>query len=64
MVNEADAPPVGLILCTDRKTARVEYATGGMDQTLFVSRYLVSLPKPEELEHLLDLDRAYLERKT
>lgn len=60
MVGEMDNPPVGLILCTDRKSARVEYATAGMDQTLFVSRYLVNLPKPEDLERLLEQDRAFL----
>jgi hypothetical protein len=28
----------------------VEYATAGMDQQLFVSKYLLELPKKEQLE--------------
>ena len=50
---EGDNPPVGLLLCTDKDKALVEYATGGMDENLFVSTYKVALPKPEELEAFL-----------
>jgi len=35
-----------------------QYATGGLDHPLFVSRYLVALPKPEQLEQLIETDRA------
>jgi predicted nuclease of restriction endonuclease-like (RecB) superfamily len=54
MMAEGDQPPVGLILCTDKKETRVNYATAGLDQQLFVSRYLVALPKPEELQALIE----------
>lgn len=50
---EGDNPPVGLLLCTDKDHALVEYALGGMDENLFVSAYKVALPKPEELEAFL-----------
>jgi predicted nuclease of restriction endonuclease-like (RecB) superfamily len=53
-----DEPPVGLILCTDKNQTRVSYATAGLDQELFVSRYLVALPKPEELQALIERDTA------
>ena len=33
-------------------------ATAGLDQQRFVSRYLVSLPKPEELHALIENDCA------
>ena len=52
-MSEVDNPPVGLLLCTDKDHALVEYALGGMDENLFVSAYKVALPKPEELEAFL-----------
>ena len=39
-----------------------QYATGGQDPQLFVSRYLVALPKPEQLEQLIEADRAACEQ--
>lgn len=62
MMQPGDEPPVGLILCTDKKETRVDYATAGLDHQLFVSRYLVALPKPEELERLIETDRAVWEQ--
>lgn len=50
---EGDNPPIGLLLCTDKDHALVEYALGGMDENLFVSTYQVALPKAEELEAFL-----------
>lgn len=50
--------PVGLLLCSSKDETKVEYATGGLDQKLFVSRYLVALPQPEELRKLLEADRG------
>ena len=63
MMAEGDQPPVGLILCTDKKETRVNYATAGLDQQLFVSRYLVALPKPEELQALIENDCALWQQK-
>ena len=48
-----DNPPIGLLLCTDKDHALVEYALGGMDENLFVSAYKVALPKPDELKAFL-----------
>ena len=36
----------------------VEFATAGMDQKLFVSRYLTALPTVEQLKTFLERDRA------
>lgn len=57
-VEAGDQPPVGLLLCAGKDQAKVQYATAGLDQSLFVSRYLVALPKPEELQRLVDADQA------
>lgn len=45
-----DNPAIGILLCTQKGKKLVEYATAGMDNQLFVSKYLVELPKKEELE--------------
>ena len=50
---EGDNPPIGLLLCTNKDHALVEYALGGMDENLFVSTYKVALPKLDELEAFL-----------
>jgi len=60
---DGDNPPVGLLLCTDKDNTKVEYAIAGLDHQLFVSRYQVALPKPEELERLIEEDRAAWEQR-
>ncbi|HEX2958029.1 MAG TPA: PDDEXK nuclease domain-containing protein [Chitinispirillaceae bacterium] len=57
MMVEGDNPPVGLILCTDRDETRVKYATSGLDNTLFVSKYLTQLPSADTLREFLEGDR-------
>ncbi len=41
---------VGILLVTDKNNALVEFATAGMDNHLFVSKYMLELPKKEQLE--------------
>jgi hypothetical protein len=45
-----DNPAIGILLCTEKGKKLVEYATAGMDNQLFVSKYLLELPKKEDLE--------------
>jgi len=52
-ISEGDNPPVGIILCADKDDTLVEYSTAGMDDQLFVSKYLVNLPKKNVLEELI-----------
>lgn len=59
MMQKGDNPPVGILLCTDKDRTDVEFATAGMDQKLFVSRYLTALPSVEELKALVETDRAH-----
>jgi predicted nuclease of restriction endonuclease-like (RecB) superfamily len=49
VMEEDDNPPVGLLLVTDKNNALVEYATAGMDENLFVKKYMLQLPKKEAL---------------
>lgn len=39
-----DNEPIGIILMTDKDEVLVDYATGGMTNQLFVSKYQVYLP--------------------
>lgn len=48
-----DNPPIGIILCGDKNDTLVKYATSGLDDTLFVSKYLVKLPKKNILEEFI-----------
>lgn len=48
-----DNPPVGILLVTNKNQTLVEYATAGMDNQLFVSKYLVELPAKEKLENFI-----------
>lgn len=56
-----DRPPVGIILCSDKDGTEVEFATAGIDNKLFVSRYLTALPSVAQLKAFVDSDRAALE---
>jgi len=48
-----DNPTVGILLVTNKNNALVEFATAGMDNHLFVSKYLLELPKKEALEKFI-----------
>ena len=50
MRRTGDNEPIGILLCTDKSDELVKYATAGMDNKLFVSQYLIELPKSEEWE--------------
>ena len=44
-----DNPPVGILLCTDYGETTVQYATEGLSQNLFVSKYRLQLPSEDEI---------------
>ncbi len=54
MMTEGDNPPVGILLCTQKDHALVEYALAGIDNGLFVSKYLLELPKKEEMQRFIE----------
>jgi predicted nuclease of restriction endonuclease-like (RecB) superfamily len=58
MQGDGDNPPVGIILASGKNGTEVEFATAGMDNQLFVSRYVVALPSAEQLRELVEADRA------
>lgn len=52
-MNDGDNPPVGILLCTRKGEKMVEYALAGMDNNLFVSTYMLSLPNKQMLQDFL-----------
>ena len=52
-MNPGDNPPVGILLCTRKGDKMVEYALAGMDNKLFVSTYMLSLPDKKTLQDFL-----------
>ena len=50
---ETDNPPVGIILCSGKDEALVRYATMGLPQQVFVSKYLINLPKEKDLQQII-----------
>lgn len=49
-----DQAPIGILLCTAKNDELVHYALAGLAESLFVSRYRVELPRPEEMSAFLD----------
>jgi predicted nuclease of restriction endonuclease-like (RecB) superfamily len=60
LMAEDDNPPVGIILCTYKNEAVVRYATGSLDNQLFISRYLLQLPDEETLRNFLLQEKRLL----
>jgi len=54
MMTDGDNQPVGILLCTQKDRALVEYALAGMDNGLFVSKYQLELPKKEEMQRFIE----------
>lgn len=52
-MNEGDNPPIGILLCTRKGEKMVEYALAGMDNNLFVSTYMLTLPDKETLREFI-----------
>ena len=56
-----DNPPIGILLCTEKDHALIEYALAGMDNALFVSKYQLQLPAKDVLKRQIETERQRLE---
>ncbi len=45
-----DNAPIGILMVTDKNDAVVEYAAAGMDEKLFIRKYMLELPDKKKLE--------------
>lgn len=50
---ESDNPPVGILMVIDKNETLVEYALDGIDNKLFVSKYLLQIPDKEKLKEFI-----------
>jgi predicted nuclease of restriction endonuclease-like (RecB) superfamily len=50
VMQENDNPPVGILLCSDKGNTLVKYATAGLDENIFVQKYMIALPSKDEIE--------------
>ncbi|MBQ3636658.1 MAG: DUF1016 family protein [Bacteroidales bacterium] len=53
VMQQDDNPPIGILLCTDYGETTVKYATEGLSQNLFVSKYKLQLPSEDEIKKFL-----------
>ncbi|NOQ23472.1 MAG: DUF1016 family protein [Candidatus Aegiribacteria sp.] len=54
MMAEGDNPPIGILLCSAKNHTLVEYALAGMNNNVFVSKYLLKLPSKEEMQLFIE----------
>jgi predicted nuclease of restriction endonuclease-like (RecB) superfamily len=54
IMQPGDHPPIGILLCTEKGPKMVEYALAGLEEKLFVSKYLLKLPTSELLENFIE----------
>ncbi|MFZ2889103.1 PDDEXK nuclease domain-containing protein [Sulfuricurvum sp.] len=59
---ESDNPPIGLILCATKNHTKVEYATAGLSNQLFVSKYKINLPSLESIEEFIEDELSELQK--
>ena len=70
-MQEGDNPPIGIILCSVKNETIVRYATGSLDNQIFVSKYMLQLPDEKTLlnfinkekRHLLDISKSKNKQK-
>jgi hypothetical protein len=55
-----DNAPIGIILCSGENEALVKYATMGLPQQVFVSKYLINLPSEKELQNIIKGEKGKL----
>lgn len=59
--NEGDNPTIGILLCSEKDETIVKYSVLNDKNNLFASKYLLYLPKEEELKQIIDQDRIRFE---
>jgi predicted nuclease of restriction endonuclease-like (RecB) superfamily len=56
-----DNDPIGIILCSGKNEALVKYATMGLPQQVFVSKYLINLPSEKELQKIIENEKEKIQ---
>lgn len=53
-MHSQDNAPIGILLCTEKNHALVEYALGDTNNQIFVSRYKLELPSEEDMKTFIE----------
>lgn len=61
-MQQSDNAPVGIILCAGKNETLVKYATSGLAQKVFVSKYLINLPSEAELKAIIEEEQLRIEK--
>lgn len=59
--SDDDNPTIGLLLCTEKDETIVKYSVLNDKNNLFASKYVLYLPREEELKQIIDQDRVRFE---
>lgn len=59
--NPDDNPTIGILLCSEKDETIVKYSVLNDKNNLFASKYLLYLPKEDELKQLIEQDRLKFE---
>lgn len=59
-MGEGDNPPIGILLCTGKGVSTVKYATAGLNDKFFISKYKTVLPSEEELRKEIEKEKSLL----
>ncbi|PQA93432.1 Predicted nuclease of restriction endonuclease-like (RecB) superfamily, DUF1016 family [Chryseobacterium piscicola] len=59
--SEGDNPTIGILLCSEKDETIVKYSVLNDKNNLFASKYLLYLPKEEELKQIIEQDRTRFE---
>jgi len=57
---DGETDPVGIILCSDKDDAVVQYALGGINARVFASKYMTQLPDEETLRKEIETTKQAL----
>ena len=60
-MQQGDNSPVGIILCASKNEALVKYATAGLPQKVFVSKYMINLPSEKELKKIIQEEQKKIQ---
>lgn len=61
LMNEGDNPPIGIVLCSDKSNAVVNYTLPEGNTQIFASKYMLYIPSEEELKREIQAERKALE---
>ncbi len=59
--NPDDNPTIGIILCSQKNEAIVRYSVLSEAKQVFASKYQITLPTAEELQHEIEAERRRIE---